>query len=307
MLRHQVAAVVVLGAAGMALAPACGGDVSVGTGGSSSGTTSASGSTTSTSSTSTSSTSSTSTSSTSSTSTSSSSGATCTGCQAGNMCCDGVCANLENDILNCGVCANKCTGAHPYCHQGVCEEAPCSGGNCSSAAFCCGTACCGAGDLCCDFYGPVVLSTPQCTTPVNGTCPVGCTACVCASPDTPIATPLGDRAIADLAPGDLVYTVDHDAIVAVPLLRVNRTPVHDHHVVRVTLASGVVLEVSPLHPTADGRTFGDLRAGGALDRIGVVSAELVPYAHPFTYDILPAGGTHTYFAGGARIGTTLAP
>jgi len=81
--------------------------------------------------------------------------------------------------------------------------------------------------------------------------------------------------------------------------------VHDHHVVRVTLAGGAVLEISARHPTADGRTFGDLRRGDTLDRIEVLSAELVPYAHPFTYDILPASETHTYVAGGALIGTTM--
>jgi hypothetical protein len=130
---------------------------------------------------------------------------------------------------------------------------------------------------------------------------------VCASPDTPIATPGGNRHIADLAVGDLVYSVEHEAVVAVPVLRVNRTPVHDHHVVRVTLESGAVLEVSPRHPTADGRTFGDLRAGGRLDGIAITAIELIPYAYPFTYDILPGSHTHTYFAGGALIGTTLAP
>ncbi len=134
---------------------------------------------------------------------------------------------------------------------------------------------------------------------------MGCTGCVCASPDTPIATPQGERPIADIAVGDLVYSVDHDAVVAVPVLRVNRAPVHDHHVVRVALASGVVIEVSPRHPTADGRTFGDLHAGDTLDHLGVTSAELVPYGHPFTYDILPASETHAYYAGGALIGTTL--
>jgi hypothetical protein len=141
--------------------------------------------------------------------------------------------------------------------------------------------------------------------PNMGTCDKGCSACVCASPDTPIATPTGERPIAELGVGDLVYTVEGEAIVAVPILRVNRAPVHDHHVVRVRLATGAVLEISPRHPTADGRTFGDLRAGGVLDGKAIVSAELVPYGHPFTYDILPASKTHTYFAGGALIGTTL--
>jgi hypothetical protein len=145
----------------------------------------------------------------------------------------------------------------------------------------------------------------MCLPPYMGTCEPGCTSCVCASPDTPIATPTGERAIAELRVGDLVYSVEGEAVVAVPILRVNRAPVHDHHVVRVRLATGVVLEISPRHPTADGRMFGDLRAGGALDGKTIVSAELVPYGHPFTYDILPASSTHTYFAGGALIGTTL--
>jgi hypothetical protein len=140
---------------------------------------------------------------------------------------------------------------------------------------------------------------------VDGTCPKGCPACVCASPDTPIATPTGNRRIADLRPGDLVYSVEGDAVVAVPIARVNRAPVSEHHVVRVSLASGAVLEISAPHPTADGRTFGDLRAGGALDGVAIVSVEIVPYAHPFTYDILPASSTGAYYAAGALIGTTL--
>jgi hypothetical protein len=128
---------------------------------------------------------------------------------------------------------------------------------------------------------------------------------VCASPDTPIATPDGERPIVELAVGDLVYSVENDAVVAVPIARVNRAPVRDHHVVRVQLATGAVLEISPRHPTADGRTFGDLRAGDQLDQKVIVSVELVRYDHPFTYDIRPASETHTYFAGGALIGTTL--
>ena len=128
---------------------------------------------------------------------------------------------------------------------------------------------------------------------------------VCASPDTMIATPSGERPIADLAVGDLVYTADEGALRAVPLSAVYQTPVSDHRVVRVELESGRILEISPGHPTADGRTFGDLRAGDRLDGARVVSAELVPYMHGFTYDILPASDTGTYVAGGALIGSTL--
>lgn len=76
---------------------------------------------------------------------------------------------------------------------------------------------------------------------------------------------------------------------------------------RVGLDNGNVLEISERHPTADGRTFAALSVGTLLDGKAVVSTELVPYAHPFTYDILPASETGAYFAGGALIGSTLAP
>lgn len=128
----------------------------------------------------------------------------------------------------------------------------------------------------------------------------------CASPETPIATPEGERPIASLQVGDLVYSVDHDAVVAVPLMRVDRNAVARHRVVRVVLADGRALEVSAGHPTADGRRFGDLKAGTAIDEVhSVVSAAFVPYAYDATYDILPASSTGTYYAAGALIGSTL--
>ena len=128
---------------------------------------------------------------------------------------------------------------------------------------------------------------------------------VCASPDTPIATPLGERAIATLRVGDLVYSVDDGAIVAVPIVGVGRTPVTHHHVVHVVFRDGRSLEISAGHPTGDGRTFGDLQAGGLLDRHEIISAEVVPYQFAFTYDVLPGSSTGTYFAAGALIGSTL--
>ncbi len=133
-----------------------------------------------------------------------------------------------------------------------------------------------------------------------GYCPI------CAAPDTPIATPSGDRPIASLRVGDLVYSVDHGAVASVPLVRVGRTRVAAHRVMRVVLTDGAVLEISAGHPTADGRTFGELTAGALLDETHtIVSAELVPYAYDATYDVLPASSTGTYFAAGALIGSTL--
>lgn len=129
---------------------------------------------------------------------------------------------------------------------------------------------------------------------------------ICASPDTPIATPDGERHIASLRAGDLVYSVDHGVLRVVPLLRTSRRPVIAHHVVHLVLATGATLDISPRHPTADGRTFADLRAGATLDGVAITSATLVAYDHDATYDILPASDSGGYFAGGVLVGSTLA-
>jgi hypothetical protein len=134
----------------------------------------------------------------------------------------------------------------------------------------------------------------------EGDCPI------CAAPTTPVATADGERAIAELRPGDRVYSVHRDAIVLVPILRVGSTPVVRHQVVRLELGGGAVLELSPGHPTADGRLVADLRPGSWLGEERVTRAELVPYRYARTYDILPDSDSGSYFAAGARIGTTLA-
>jgi hypothetical protein len=130
----------------------------------------------------------------------------------------------------------------------------------------------------------------------------------CAAPDTPIATPFGNRPIAELRVGDLVYSVEGQAIVVVPIRAVQKLPVTSAHTVtRVTLAGGGLLEISAGHPTADGRSFGDLRAGDLLGGVEIETlVRAAPYAHPFTHDILPDSSSGTYFAGGALIGSTLA-
>ena len=231
--------------------------------------------------------------------------AACTpACTNERMCCNGVCANLQNDPLNCGMCGHKCV-TEGYCGDGKCTTPVC-GTTCSSGT-CCGPSCCTGQQICCESQGPVSRA-PYCTLPnEQGSCPPGCApACVCASPDTRLATPQGERRIADIAAGDLVYSVDHGAVVAVPVVALRRMPVSSHRVVRLELGSGVVLEISALHPTADGRLFGDLHAGDYLDGVAIRSASMVPYRHDATYDILPASDTGAYFAGGVLIGSTLA-
>jgi hypothetical protein len=135
---------------------------------------------------------------------------------------------------------------------------------------------------------------------LRGQCPI------CAAPNTPIATPKGERPIASLAVGDLVYSVDHGAIRAVPLILVGRTAVAGHHVMRVVLTGGEVLEMSPGHRTAEGVRFGDLTSGARFDLEHIVlSAELVPYAYDATYDVLPDSSSGAYFAAGALVASTL--
>ena len=130
--------------------------------------------------------------------------------------------------------------------------------------------------------------------------------CKCASPNTPVATPDGNKPISSLAVGDLVYSVDHGRVTIVPITRTNRTPVKGHSVVRAVLESGAALEISALHPTADGRNFGALRSGDRLDGVRIVSATTIPYSYDATYDILPDSDTGAYFAGGVLVGSTLA-
>jgi len=129
---------------------------------------------------------------------------------------------------------------------------------------------------------------------------------ICAAPGTPVATPGGERPIAELRAGDLVYSLQDGAVVAVPVVLTGNTPVVDHWVVRVTLDTGRTLEVSPGHPLADGSHFSDLGPGMSLgEGVQVTAVELVPYRHDRTYDILPASSTGTYLAAGAWIGSTL--
>jgi hypothetical protein len=224
-------------------------------------------------------------------------------CGEARNCCDAQCVNLANDPRHCGVCDRPCS-TDTYCTGGDCVPPPCTT-TCESGS-CCGAECCDVGELCCDAQGPLDTG-PHCAAPSDqGTCPQGCAPlCICASPDTLIATPSGERPIASLRIGDWVYSVDGAAVKAVPLVFVHRTEVTRHHVQRVKLASGATLEISAGHPTADGRTFGDLRAGDALDQTRVVAVDSIEYTHPYTYDILPDSDSGTYFAGGALIGSTL--
>jgi hypothetical protein len=213
-----------------------------------------------------------------------------------------TCRYATGDICEC----TGCNAEFPSCPLNAPDAWYCWAppqDPCPSVAPTLDSACTLAADVRCRYRCDLIVSCSA-----QGTWVKGAEACPkCNAPDTPIATPSGNRPIAALASGDLVYSIHQGQMSIVPIAEARRQAQHDHHVMRLQLATGVVLHISPTHPTADGRTLGDLAADDRLDGVRVVSAELVPYRHSHTYDILPASDTGTYYAGGVLVGSTLAP
>jgi hypothetical protein len=132
---------------------------------------------------------------------------------------------------------------------------------------------------------------------------------ICLAAGVTIGTPSGPVPIQSIHVGMAVWTTDatgRRVVARVSLIGRTLAPV-GHEVVRLTLADGRTVVVSPGHPTADGRRIGDLRPGDALDGSVVARTALIPYTGVFTFDLLPAGSTGTYFADGILLGSTLGP
>ena len=129
----------------------------------------------------------------------------------------------------------------------------------------------------------------------------------CLSFETLISTPLGVIPVFALKPGMFVYTLDAEGNrIAMPLELASRSSVPREHILcHLKLDDGREARVSPGHPTADGRTIGDLGAGDVFDGAVVLSAERVPYTAGSTYDLLPSGDTGFYWADGVLMGSTL--
>lgn len=138
-------------------------------------------------------------------------------------------------------------------------------------------------------------------TDFNRPCPI------CLSEGTLIDTPNGQIKVEQLRIGDLIWTTNIlGKRVSSFVIAASRTQAPaDHKVVHVILNDGRELFVSPLHPTADGRLIGKLAKGETLDGSIIISAEKIPYAYKFTYDILPAGATSAYWANGILMGSTI--
>jgi hypothetical protein len=130
---------------------------------------------------------------------------------------------------------------------------------------------------------------------------------ICLARDTRIAIPGGFVRVQAVRVGMAVWSTDRAGHrVRAVVLRVGRTPVPPtHEVVRLVLADGRTVLVSPGHPTPGGSTVGELRPGRSFEGSTVVSSERIPYSGGFTFDLLPSGSTGTYFANGVLLGSTL--
>ncbi|MDP3769786.1 MAG: Hint domain-containing protein [Candidatus Sungbacteria bacterium] len=131
---------------------------------------------------------------------------------------------------------------------------------------------------------------------------------ICLSGATRIDTPQGMIAAKDIRESMDVWTSDEKGnrmlgiVIQTGRMRVPKT----HEMIHAVLFDGRELFVSPGHPTADGRLFGNLAVGVLLDGSRIASIDRVPYSQEYTYDLLPSGPTGFYWANGILVGSTLA-
>lgn len=132
---------------------------------------------------------------------------------------------------------------------------------------------------------------------------------ICLARGTLIDTPAGPVPVEDLRLGDPIWTrTAGGRRVAGSVIALGSTAAPpDHLVVRLVLADGRTVTASPGHPLADGRLVGDLRPGDAVDGSSVAVAVRERYTSTHTFDLVSAGETGAYVAGGIPLGSTLVP
>lgn len=138
--------------------------------------------------------------------------------------------------------------------------------------------------------------------PSFNTCPI------CLARGTIIDTPTGPIPVEQLHKGMVVWTLDGSGKrVVAEVVETVATPVPpSFEVIRIRLNDGRIVTASPGHPTADGRALGNYQVGDTLDGGLVVAVEHVAYDSNATYDLLPSGTTHLYWANGVLLRSTLA-
>lgn len=129
----------------------------------------------------------------------------------------------------------------------------------------------------------------------------------CLPPNTLIATPFGQKTIKRIHIGDLVLTKDPGNCIKQVIVKqvIKRNVPKNYKILKIILADGRKLLVSPGHPDAYGKDLALLRKGDMLDGSLITIIELLPYIYKSTYDILPEGETGSYFANNILIGSTL--
>ena len=138
--------------------------------------------------------------------------------------------------------------------------------------------------------------------PSFNTCPI------CLAKGTIISTPDGSIPVEQLRKGMAVWTLDSSGKrVAADVVETVATSVPpSFEVIRIRLDDGRIVTASPGHPTVDGRALGDYQVEDTLDGGLVVAVEHVAYESNVTYDLLPSGTTHLYWADGVLLRSTLA-
>jgi hypothetical protein len=130
----------------------------------------------------------------------------------------------------------------------------------------------------------------------------------CLSVTDRIATPTGSVPVAQITPGMSVWSTNSSGQrITEKVLRVHHTAVPaSHMMVDLHLADGRTVLASLGHPLPNGEPISTVSVGQAFEGTRVVSDTRVVCGQPYTYDLLPAGPTHTYYADGVLLGSTLA-
>ena len=133
--------------------------------------------------------------------------------------------------------------------------------------------------------------------------------CRCLPGESLIATAQGKVPISQLGKGDSVWTRDfYGKPQLAPIVSIRRVEVGaDFYMVKLRLADGRSLKVSPLHPNKNGLPLGSLQLGDSLDGSTVVGRYWEKFEGAATWDIRPAGHTGLYIVNGICIGSTLPP
>lgn len=133
------------------------------------------------------------------------------------------------------------------------------------------------------------------------------TTCRCLPAETTISTPNGPVPVSVLRVGDEILTQTLAGEVEIqPIMQVNKVPVRpDHKILKIGLEDGRVLRLTPEHPATNGEPLNKWQIGEELDGSKIIHREIAHFTGSETWDILPAGETGIYQAGGIWIGSTL--